>query len=280
MSARRVVPAFGVVMATLLVGAPRAGAQEPGPPLAIADNSFLIEEAYNQERGVVQHINAFQRARGADSWVYTFTQEWPVLSQKHQLSLTVPVQRVRNVVSAATGLGDVALNYRYQLAGTERWAVAPRLSLLLPTGRAALGLGAGGSGVQLNLPVSASLARSLVTHWNAGATVTPSARNALGHEATTTGYNLGASAIWLARPAFNVLVEVAWARTATVTGPGATASEHGLSINPGIRWAHNFSSGLQIVPGIAFPIGVGPSKGEDALLLYLSFEHPFRKDGR
>jgi len=30
------------------------------------------------------------------------------------------------------------------------------------------------------------------------------------------------------------------------------------------------------VPGIAFPIGVGPSAGDDAVLLYLSFEHPFR----
>jgi len=33
------------------------GAQSP----AIGDNSFLIEEAYNQERGVVQHISAWQR---------------------------------------------------------------------------------------------------------------------------------------------------------------------------------------------------------------------------
>ena len=277
MSAGRVVASLRVLMATMLVAAPRGIAQEAGqPPPPIADNSFLIEEAYNQEPGVVQHINAFQRARGVDSWAYTFTQEWPVFSQEHQLSFTVPVQRVPNGLSAATGLGDVALNYRYQLAGTERLAVAPRLSLLLPTGRAATGLGAGGLAVQVNLPVSVPLASRVVTHWNAGATVTPSARNALGEEATTTGYNLGASAIWSAHPAFNVLVEVAWTRAAMVTGPGATASEHGLSINPGIRWAHNFSSGLQIVPGIAFPIGVGPSEGEDAVFLYLSLEHPLR----
>lgn len=277
MSAGRVIPPLRVLLATLLAGAPRAVAQEPGqPPPPIADNSFLIEEAYNQERGVVQHISTFQRVHGVDSWAYTFTQEWPVFSQTNQLSVTVPVQRVRNGSSAATGLGDVALNYRYQLAATERLAVAPRLSLLLPTGRAATGLGAGGLGVQIKFPVSVSLGSGVVTHWNAGATVTPSARNALGEEATTTGYNLGASAIWHARPTFNVLVEVAWTRAATVTGSGATASEHGLSINPGIRWAHNFSSGLQIVPGIAFPIGVGPSKGEDAVFLYLSFEHPLR----
>ena len=35
-------------------------------------------------------------------------------------------------------------------------------------------------------------------------------------------------------------------------------------------------SGLQIVPGIAFRIGVGPSGGQHALFLYLSLEHSFR----
>jgi hypothetical protein len=48
-------------------------------------------------------------------------------------------------------------------------------------------------------------------------------------------------------------------------------------ISPGIRWAYNFPSGLQIVPGIAVPLGVGSSKGEKAIFLYLSFEHPFAK---
>ncbi|MRR28995.1 transporter, partial [bacterium] len=31
---------------------------------------------------------------------------------------------------------------------------------------------------------------------------------------------------------------------------------------------------LQVVPGIAFPIGFGPSKGEYGAFAYLSFEHP------
>ncbi len=252
------------------------GAQDPGGPPPIADNSFLMEEAYNQERGVVQHISVFQLFRGGHSWAYTFTQEWPLFSRTHQLSFTLPIQRTENGASFATGLGDVAVNYRYQLAGTERLSVAPRLSLLLPTGRARSDLGSGALGVQVNLPVSAVVARKVVTHWNAGATVTPSAQNPVGDEATTRSYNLGASAVWLARPTFNFLIEVVWTRDEAVTGPGRTAASDDLSISPGIRWAHNFSSGLQIVPGIAFPIGVGPSAGDDALLLYLSFEHPFR----
>src|SRR5260221_10479412 len=43
----------------------------------IQDNSFLVEEAYNQEFGVVQHIQTFQRVWSTHSWGYTFTQECP-----------------------------------------------------------------------------------------------------------------------------------------------------------------------------------------------------------
>ncbi len=51
----------------------------------------------------------------------------------------------------------------------------------------------------------------------------------------------------------------------------------GLFLSPGIRWAYNFNNGLQIVPGIGVPLGVGPSDGEKGVFLYLSFEHPYRK---
>jgi hypothetical protein len=65
-------------------------------------------------------------------------------------------------------------------------------------------------------------------------------------------------------------------RGESVTGPGTTSRSDALFISPGIRWAHDVK-GLQIVPGIAFPIGVGPSSGQHALFLYLSLEHPFRQ---
>src|SRR5688500_8196222 len=87
------------ILLSCLVSAPHLAAQSPIPPQApdeaapIEDNSFLVEEAYNQERGVVQHINTFSRATGATGWMYTFTQEWPLAGQKHQLSYTVPLAR-------------------------------------------------------------------------------------------------------------------------------------------------------------------------------------------
>jgi hypothetical protein len=246
-------------------------AQSPKP---IQDNSFLIEEAYNQERGVVQHINTFQRSRFGD-WLYTFTQEWPVPSQKHQLSFTIPVQRI----SAESGLGDVALNYRYQLIGDgdSRVAISPRASLLFPGGDESKELGAGGIGLQFNLPVSAVIHPRIVTHWNAGATFTPSAKNASGVEDNKTDFNLGQSFIWLAHQNFNVMFETAFNSFESIESARVKSRSSSLFLNPGVRWAHNFKSGLQIVPGVAFPIGVGSSSGDRGIFFYVSFEHPLFK---
>lgn len=51
--------------------------REPKTSAPIQDNSFLIEEAYNQEDGVVQHISSFQRLTNSHDWVYTQTDECP-----------------------------------------------------------------------------------------------------------------------------------------------------------------------------------------------------------
>lgn len=256
------------------VAAQSANAKTP----TIQDNSFLIEEAYNQEPGVVQHINTFTRSWDSHDWVYSFTQEWPFFGQKHQLSYTIPLQRLSTAQGIARGVGDMALNYRYQLIGNgeTRVAIAPRLSVLLPTGDEKRGLGMGGTGVQFNLPVSVVLSEQLVAHANAGLTYVPAARNAAGAKAAVRGFNLGQSFIWLAHPCFNLMFETVWNRTESVVGPDQREHADAVLLNPGLRWAHNLARGLQIVPGISVPIGVGPSHGDVGLLLYLSFEHPFK----
>jgi hypothetical protein len=248
----------------------------PGPVMAqIQDNSFLLEEAYNQESGVVQHISAFERADGGD-WAYGFTQEWPLGGIRHQLSYTVPVEKIDGF---GVGLGDVALNYRYQLAGNPeaRTVAAPRFSVLLPTGDEEEGRGAGAVGFQVNFPVTLVLSDKIVTHWNAGATVIPSARNELGAEATTFTRNLGASLVWLVLPSLNLLVETLWLGEEFVVGNGTTRREEIAVLSPGIRAAFDLAGDLQIVPGIAYTIGVSRDASEDALFLYLSFEHPFKR---
>jgi len=234
--------------------------QTPGP---IQDNSFLIEEAYNQEAGVVQHIQTFSHAVRGGDWAYTFTDEWPAPSLKHQLSYTVPLADI----GGAHGAGDVALNYRYQWIGDSdaRVAVSPRVTLLVPTGSARRGLGSGSLGYQVMLPVSTAIGSAFVAHWNLGGTVTPAAN--------TRAITAGQSVVWLANPRFNVLVETLWIQTSTRTSTRTTRDAQ-LIVSPGVRWSYDLPHHLQIVPGIAMPITT--SSGTKALFLYLSVEHPFR----
>ena len=233
-------------------------------PLAVAadgpiqDNSFLVEEAYNQEDGVVQHINTFQRFQHSRDWIYTFTQEWPVGGLKHQFSYTVPVVRPSD---SRSGVGDIAINYRYQLVGDgeAKVAVAPRFTVSVPSGNESQGRGEGTASYQAFVPVSVVLSPEIVAHSNAGYTRTPkTSRNA---------WNVGQSFVWLASQRVNLMLEAVYSH----------AQDNSAYVSPGVRWSYDFDSGLQIVPGIAFPIGVGPSRHEKSVFLYLSFEHPFTK---
>lgn len=61
------------------------------PSSIIQDNSFLVEEAFNQEEHVVQHIfNAVSFRVPQDNLALTFTQEWPLFALTHQISYTIP----------------------------------------------------------------------------------------------------------------------------------------------------------------------------------------------
>jgi hypothetical protein len=246
----------------------------------IQDNSFLIEESYNQEYGVVQHISNFQRLWHSKNWAYSFTQEWPIdPAPRNQFSYTIVATHSGDFPGSRAGIGDVALNYRYQLVGSgdTRVAVAPRVSLLLPSGDERFGRGAGGPGVQTNWAISVVLNKKFTTHINAGATHVPHARNEFGDSAATWAYNLGHSLVWTLHPRFNAFVETVFNRGGIVVAQNRALWDSQVFVNPGIRWAYNFSSGLQIVPGISVPVGVGPSSGEKGIFLYLSLEHPYRK---
>lgn len=243
----------------------------------IQDNSFLIEEAYNQDDGVIQHISTFERLTNSHDWVYTQTDEWPVRSYKHQVSVTLAATHAGSFAGSGAGWGDTAFNYRYQLVGSDetKLAVAPRLTVLFPTGDHTFGRGSGGLGLQTNLPVSIQHTAHLVSHWNAGATWIPRALDERRDTAPSVGVNLGQSLVWLASPRVNFLVETLWTSSESVVAEHKTLRSQDLYVSPGIRWAHNLKGGLQIVPGVGAPIGIGPCAGEKGVIFYLSFEHPF-----
>ena len=256
-------------LATVILSAAPAFA---GEIREIQDNSFLIEEAYNQEDGVIQHIFTYQYMKG-DNSLFTFTQEWPAPKQAHQLSYTIPVQRIRMDGQDDTGFGDVALNYRYQAVLKEGIAFSPRFSLILPTGDEKKGLGTDTVGYQVNFPLSIKLADRWVTHYNLGITFTPNSKGGAGARADTVATNYGASAIFLASNNLNLMLEVVGGTQQSVQGNGITASQNSLIVSPGLRYAIDLGK-LQVVPGLAFPIGFGPSRGEYGVFTYLSFEHP------
>jgi hypothetical protein len=81
--------------------------------------------------------------------------------------------------------------------------------------------------------------------------------------------------VWLATPRVNFLVETLWTGSQRVIAQGKTERSQDLYVSPGIRWAHNLNGRLQIVPGFAFPMGIGPCAGEKGVMFYLSFEHPW-----
>lgn len=263
---------FAVLAATS--GSSPARAQET--PAPIQDNSFLVEEAYNQEHGVVQTILTYQRVAGSPAYVSTLTQEWPAPGLAHQISLTVPLQGATSATGRAQGLGDAALNYRFQLVGDGGASVAfsPRVSLLVPTGNAERSLGSGGVGAQVNLPLSAAVSPAFVTHTNLGATRVFSAQGAGGERLGLTSWNAGQSLVWLAHPAFNVLLEAVYLDNELPAEGGGSVRTTDAWVSPGVRFAVNLPGHLQVVPGIAVPIGVGPSRGKTGLFVYLSVELP------
>jgi hypothetical protein len=252
---------------------------------AIEDNSFFIEEAFNQEAGVVQHIQGgvyFSRPR--KDFVYGFTQEWPLGSQAHQLSFTLPYAVLEGEIppggeAGGTGIGDILINYRYQLCTSGDWAaVSPRLSLILPTGREKKGLGSGVVGCQVNLPVSKRLSDPFIVHINGGATILPGVKGmtSMGREVkhTLSSFTIGASAIWLADQHINLMVEWVTDFLSETGAEGDLVRSTESKVSPGFRAAVD-AGRLQIVPGFAVPFSFSGGESRVGMFAYLSFEHPF-----
>ena len=243
----------------------------------IQDNSFFVEEAYNQEPGVVQHILnvPINFINGSREITPSFTQEWPVFSQTHQFSYTIPYA----FTEEDNGMEDMRLNYRLQALTEDEWtpAFAPRLSLVLPTGDRDKGLGTGVVGYETNLPFSKIISDRWTLHFNAGMSVFPNAR-----DRHLTNYNLGASAIYAVSRDFNLMLE-------TVAGWNEDIAEGELTpeptvdrattalVSPGARYAFNLPNDAQLVVGLALPIGLTSDSPDWGMFFYCSFEHPFTR---
>ncbi|HEY0876494.1 MAG TPA: iron dependent repressor, metal binding and dimerization domain protein [Vicinamibacterales bacterium] len=245
-------------------------------PFEVLDNSFLVEEAFNQERGVFQNIFGFQRADGA--WDFAFTQEWPFTTQRHQLSYTVPVSGL----NGNTGFGDVMIHYRYQAVDEDPGipAFSPRVSLILPSGGSDFGYDS--VGLQVNLPASKQFG-DVYLHANAGLTWYPRAKapfcRADGEcRDVITTPRLAWSGIYRMRPMFNVMLESAIEWEQVYEGAFLTerVRQAVFTLSPGARGGWNLGD-QQVVVGAAVPITWADADANAGLLLYFSYELPFRR---
>jgi hypothetical protein len=229
-----------------------------GEPLAkgIQDNSFLVEEAYNQEPGMVQHILNVPVffSHGEKEIAPSFTQEWPVFSQTHQFSYTAP----HTFTEDENGFADVRLNYRLQalMEGERTPAFAPRFSFVLPTGDADQGFGHNRLGYEINLPFSKIVSDRWTLHFNAGGSLFPDVRGR-----NLWNYNLGGSAIYAVSKDLNLMLEsvATWEEdvdSAAVAASPKEALVHNVDrtvtalISPGARYAFNLPN-AQFVVGLA-----------------------------
>jgi hypothetical protein len=241
----------------------------------IEDNSFLLEEAYNQEEGVVQFIQSIQSSKKPEGKFlnYSFTNEIPIVNQNHQFSYVIPLNKSSLDSTTQKGIGDILLNYRYQLLNNETTSIAPRLSAILPTGNRSKGFGNSTFGTQTNIAMSTKLNSSFVSHWNIGFTYLPRAKGQTGEgKADLFSTNFGASIVYLLDKKFNFLVEFVQNSTESSNGDSTKSRTETYVVNPGLRFSIDYTN-TQIVPGISFPIGIGPSKKDDfSVLAYLSIE--------
>jgi len=223
-------------------------------PFGILDNSFLVEEAFNQEAGIFQNIFVITRSREG-AWGGSFTQEWPIRSVRHQASYTVPF----SIVDGTGEVGEVAFNYRFQVweEGPGWPAFAPRISVGVPT--SAPRRRAEGLSWQANLPFSKAAGR-VYLHGNAGGTFA---------DDRTVPFVAG-SAIVAVSPLFNLMFE-----SLVLSAPGDEDREVTWVVSPGLRAGWNIGP-QQVVAGLALPVTRGAAR-DAAVLGYLSYELPFRK---
>lgn len=268
----RILPALAVLSLLTVSG---LAAQDDADAPYTEDNSILLEEAYNQEFGVVQHISTLSfTGRDHRDLAFELTQEWPFATQRDQFSYTLTLLRPDG---GSSGPGDFAVHYRRQFGLKGRpWALAPSASIILPTGSNDEGRGNGSFGLELGLPLSYTISRDLVTHWNVSAGALPWAKVPGSDRKLLKSAQAGASLIGPLRSPIQLMLETLVTVEDEFVALNRVESVSSWILSPAVRVAFNLG-GLQVVPGFAVPITRSEGESVTDFIVYLSLEHAFRE---
>jgi hypothetical protein len=288
MTSLRVLLFAGVLLIFLILDiqfCAHVAAQDKKRPIeGIADNIFLVEEAYNQEPGVVQHVLTAEYGNDKDGrgWAMSFTQEWPVFSQDHQFSYTIPFSFIHEGGKRQDGIEDLLLNYRYQALEESELspAFSPRFSLVVPTGSRDRGKGSGVVGYEFQLPFSKTVGDRVAFHLNGGVNYLPHARarlesGRLSPKRSLVSYHLGASTIYALNSFVHLMLEWLGEFEEDIGENGRAKNLFQSTLSPGVRAAVSNGPDHQAVLGIAAPIGTNRQAQDYGIFLYFSFEHKF-----
>jgi hypothetical protein len=255
---------------------PKTKEEKPEYSEILPDDSYLVENAYNVGAGSLHTINTctVMRVPGRDT-ACGLTQEMSFGGGKHMFSYSAAYSFLDS--NRIKGFGDVALTYRHQLTDEDAWAVvSPRFTVMLPTGNAGKGLGAGSTGFQFNLPITKRLSEAFLVNFNAGTTVFPGVRSQddLGRDIkrSLAAYNLGGSVVWVAHKNFNPLLEYVENFSSEIGETGRVVRFNEHIVSPGAGFAWKFGN-TKVSPGVAFPISFSRGEVRTGVLFYIGFEN-------
>ncbi len=150
---------------------------------------------------------------------------------------------------------------------------------MLPTGDVFRLRGSGSAGLQVNLPFSKQTG-NWYWHWNGGFTWLPKADAFVDNptddrRVDLMSPSLAGSGIYRLRQMFNLMLESVLLFI-EVPDEDGTSRETTFTLSPGARGGWNFGD-QQLILGAALPVTWVNGEAETGLLVYLSYELPFKK---
>jgi hypothetical protein len=239
----------------------------------IDDNSFILEEAYNQRPGEFQFIQIYRSYKSGKEYRFISEGEMPLGSEKHQFSY----QFARENGADEGSVGDTTLNYRIQSLNEPDLLMAHRFGLILPTGSVDKESSYGVTGLRYVQANTFILNDYWDNHWNLGINHYPEAKVKFSDKRRTLNeYGIGSSLIYHWKDNLNLLLEATYETLEELNLNSKKKFRNIFTLLPGVRTAIDLSwKETQIVPGLGFPVRFEDEDIDHGLFVYLSIEPKF-----